>query len=229
MRMVPYILAIPLILMFVRIAASHALESNPAAALACWIDIHDLPDVIDPPEPALPPDPLMSAMPAAENYVPGMEYPGTIRDKATTWAKVFEIPSSWLISLGYVESKNQPLAKNKSGATGATQMKLVRAKDLVTWLSRSKWKAHQKVQEILAMFWHGMRNDLLNLDLNIMLAAFELHHLMRRFGNDHQLVMAAYNQGEGCISRCLKQGRPLPARAIKFISRMRIARQRGYT
>ena len=226
MKLIPHLLAIPLILMFVRITASHALESNPV--LACWSDIPDLPDVINPPEPALPPDPLMSAMPS-QNYVPGVEYPGTVRDRATAWARVFEIPPSWLISLGYVESKNQPLAENRSGATGVIQIKLARARDLVTWLGRSKWRTHQRVQEILQRFWHGLRNDLLDLDLNIMLAAFELHHLMRRFGADHQLVMAAYNQGEGRITRCLEQGKPLPERAIEFISRVRRARQLGYT
>ena len=81
---------------------------------------------------------------------------------------------------------------------------------------------------MLAMFWHGLRNDLLNLDLSIMLAAFELHHLRRRFGNDHEIVSAAYNQGEGRISRCLQKGLPLPARAVEFIARVKRARQLGY-
>ena len=172
---------------------------------------------------------LMSMLPIPEIYEEGMGYPATFKDKATTWTKIFEVPSSWLIPLGYVESKYQPMATNKSGATGATQIKLARAKDLVTWLGRSKWRTHQKVQEILAMFWHGLRNDLLNLDLNIMLAAFELHHLRRRFGNDREIVHAAYNQGEGRISRCLERGLPLPARAIEFIARVERARQRGCT
>ena len=120
------------------------------------------------------------------------------------------------------------MAKNESGATGALQIKLSRAKDLVTWLNLSKWKTHQKVQEILSRFWHGVRDDLLNLDLNVMLAAFELHHLKRRFGNNHRIVLAAYNQGEGCIARCLERGLPLPARAMEFIARMERAKQLGY-
>ena len=179
--------------------------------------------------PALPPGSLMSTPPPPEVYLEDMAYPESVRDKSVKWARVFEIPSSWLIPLGYVESKNQPLAKNKSGATGAMQFKLARAKDLVTWISRSKWRAHQGVQTVLAMFWHGLRNDLLNLELNVMLAAFELHHLRRRFGNDLQIVMAAYNQGEGAISRCLKQEKTFPARAIEFITRVRRAQQLGYT
>ena len=179
--------------------------------------------------PALPAGSLMSMTPPPEVYSEDVAYPESVRNKAVKWAKVFEIPSSWLIPMGYVESNNQPLATNKSGATGALQIKLMRATDLVTWISRSKWKTHQGVQTILAMFWHGLRNDLLNLDLNVMLAAFDLHHLRRRFGNNQQIVMSAYNQGEGCISRCLKQEKTFPARAIEFITRVRRAQQRGYT
>jgi soluble lytic murein transglycosylase-like protein len=170
----------------------------------------------------------MSVLPPPETYEEGVEYPEPVRDRAVRWARVFEVPSSWLISLGHVESRNQPMAKNESGATGALQMKLARAKDLVTWLGKSKWKTHRQVQEILARFWHGMRDDLLNLDLNIMLAAFELHHLRRRFGHDHHIVMAAYNQGEGCIARCLERGLPLPDRALEFITRIERAKQLGY-
>ena len=195
---------------------------------ACRMDVPDLPDIIDPPNPAMDPDPLVSELPTPEIYAEGMEYPGSVRDRAVKWAKIFEVPSSWLISLGYVESRNQPMAKNESGATGALQIKLSRARDLVTWLSRSKWKTHRKVQEMLSRFWHGLRNDLLDLDLNIMLAAFELHHLRRRFGNNHEIVYAAYNQGEGCIARCLKERLPLPDRAIEFIARIERARKLGY-
>jgi soluble lytic murein transglycosylase-like protein len=172
---------------------------------------------------------LMSMLPIPEIYEEGMAYPGPFKDKAMKWAKIFEVPSSWLIPLGYVESKYQPLAKNPSGATGAVQIKLARAKDLVAWLGRSKWRAHQEVQAILAMSWHGLRDDLLDLDLNVMLAAFELHHLRRRFGDDREIVHAAYNQGEGRIARCLERGLPLPDRAIEFIARVERARQRGCT
>ena len=171
----------------------------------------------------------MSMLPAPEAYERGGEYPGPVREKATKWSGIFGIPSSWLIPLGHVESHNQPMAQNKSGATGAAQIKLARARDLVAWLSRSKWKTHLMVQGILVSFWHGLRDDLLNLDLNIMLAAFELHHLRQRFGNHPNIIYAAYNQGEGRISRCLERRQPLPPRAIEFIQRVVRAKQQGYT
>ena len=99
-------------------------HAGVADSPACRIGIPELP------ESTLPPEPLVSSLPALENYEVGMEYPNSVRDKAMIWAKVFEVPASWLISLGYVESRNQPMAKNESGATGALQIKLARARDL---------------------------------------------------------------------------------------------------
>jgi len=221
MRTTPPWMALALASLATCVVSSHA-HAGVADSPACRAGIPELP------ESTLPPEPLVSSLPALENYEVGMEYPNSVRDRAVRWAKVFEVPASWLISLGYVESRNQPMAKNESGATGALQIKLARARDLVTWIGRSKWRAHRGVQEILARFWNGMRDDLLNLDLNIMLAAFELHHLMRRFGRDHQVVSAAYNQGEGRIARCLERGLPLPARALEFLARLERARQQGY-
>ena len=243
MRTTPLWMALALASLATCVVSIHA-HAGIADSPACRIGIPELP------ESTLPPEPLVSSLPALlrllapassglwrvsrlnkaldENYEVGMEYPSSVRDRAVRWAKVFEVPASWLISLGYVESRNQPMAKNESGATGALQIKLARARDLVTWIGRSKWKVHREVQEILSRFWGGMRDDLLNLDLNIMLAAFELHHLMRRFGRDHQVVSAAYNQGEGRIARCLERGLPLPARALEFLARLERARQQGY-
>ena len=222
MRTTPLWMALALASLATCVVSIHA-HASVADGPACRIGIPELP------ESTLPPEPLVSSLPALENYEVGVEYPSSVRDRAMRWAKVFEVPASWLISLGYVESRNQPMAKNESGATGALQIKLARARDLVTWIGRSKWRAHQGVQEILARFWNGMRDDLLNLDLNIMLAAFELHHLRRRFGNDHHVISAAYNQGDGCIARCLERGLPLPARALEFIARLERAKQQGYT
>jgi soluble lytic murein transglycosylase-like protein len=226
-----------LMLLLANVAACSTLIPVPALAYAhayaCVEDrqscrLSDTSSHLNPLEPTPDTEPRMSVLPPPETYEAGVEYPEPVRDRAVKWAKVFEIPSPWLISLGYVESRNQPMAKNESGATGALQIKLARAKDLVTWLNRSKWKTHQRVQEILSAFWHGMRDDLLNLDLNVMLAAFELYRLGRRFGGNHRIVSAAYNQGEGHIARCLERGLPLPARAIEFIARMERAKRLGY-
>jgi|GEM_PF-2345116 soluble lytic murein transglycosylase-like protein len=160
-------------------------------------------------------------------------YPETIRTLARKWSSIFEIPSSWIVSQAYAESRFHPLAENPSGATGTLQIKIARAKDLVKWMQSSKWWGYSMVQETLSHYWHGLRTDLLEPDLNIMLAAFDLHHLSRRFGMDHDLVAAAYNQGEGAIARWrqrreLDKSLPLPPRASAYIACVRRAKRRGY-
>ena len=167
-------------------------------------------------------------MAKTETFKPGTEYPATMRALAEKWAKIFGVPSSWLISQAYVESQNRPLATNPSGATGVLQIKLVRARDLVKWINRSKWRSHPKVQAMLKEHWHDRKEDLLNPDLNTMLASFDLRHLRAKFGDDHALVAAAYNQGEGRISRHLAAGMPLPPRAIEYVARVERAKLRGY-
>lgn len=158
-----------------------------------------------------------------------VEYPEIVRTLARKWARIFHVPSSWIISQAYVESQNRPLASNpRTGATGLLQIKLIRARDLVKWLSRSKWAAQVDVQKTLKT-WHNRRSNLLAPELNVMLAAFDLHHLRNKFGHDHSLVAAAYNQGEGCIARCLTAGSPLPRKAIEYIARVERAKKRGYS
>ena len=166
-------------------------------------------------------------------YQANVGYPETVRDLAKKWSHVFEIPSSWIVSQAYAESRFHPLAENPSGATGTLQIKLARAMDLVKWMRSSKWWGHDLVQATLSSCWHGLRSDLFNPDLNIMLAAFDLHHLSRRFGKDHDLVAAAYNMGEGAMARWrvekeLNKSLPLPPRAAVYVARVRGAKRRGY-
>ena len=159
-----------------------------------------------------------------------IEYPEIARTLAKKWAHIFGVPSSWIISQAYVESQNHPLAANpRTGATGLLQIKLIRARDLVKWISQSRWAANPSVQRILSTYWHNLRSSLLAPELNVMLAAFDLHHLRERFGHDHRLVAAAYNQGEGCISRCLATGMPLPPKAVEYVARVERAKRHGYT
>jgi soluble lytic murein transglycosylase-like protein len=165
---------------------------------------------------------------ASSSFDPAIEYPDTARKLAKKWARVFQIPSSWLVSQSYAESLNHPTATNKSGATGLLQIKLTRARDLVKWIEMSRWKASALVQNTLKRYWHGLRHNLLDPDLNVMLAAFDLHHLRQRFGSDHRLVAAAYNQGEGRISRCLAAGHSLPPRALEYVARVERAKRMGY-
>ena len=188
---------------------------------------HDVADALE-----YPISDLVCSLPGSP-FKPDIAYPDTIRDLSKKWARIFEIPSSWIVSQAYVESRFHPLAENPSSATGVLQIKIARAMDLVKWMQSSKWWAYDLVRETLANHWHGLRSDLLNPDLNVMLAAFDLHHLSRRFGKDHDIVAAAYNQGEGAIARWkvereTNKALPLPPRAAVYVARVRSAKRKGY-
>lgn len=170
------------------------------------------------------PDPPSSRARAGEQACD----PRTVRVAGREWARVFRVPASWIASLAYAESRWCPDATNESGATGLLQVKLSRARDLVRWLRRSAWRGDARVLEVLSR-WRGVREDLLDPGLNVMLAAFDLHRLARKFHRDHDLVMAAYNQGEGVVGRHVERKIPLPPRAVEFIARVRKAREMGYT
>jgi soluble lytic murein transglycosylase-like protein len=161
------------------------------------------------------------------DYEREVEYARPVREQAVRWGKVFGVPSSWAISQACAESRNRPLASNKSGATGVLQVKLARARDLVRWLKTSSWRADREVLAVLSEMWHGARRDLYQMELNVMLATYDLRHLMGKFGRNHDVVAAAYNQGEGRIARCLAAGKPMPARAVEYVSRVARAKSKG--
>jgi soluble lytic murein transglycosylase-like protein len=148
---------------------------------------------------------------------------GPVRAEAARWGRVFRVPPSWIVSIAWAESRFCPHAENESGATGVLQVKLSRARDLVRWIERSAWRTRAEVLQVLAG-WRGLRDDLRDVALCVMLAAFDLHRLVRKFGRNHDVVVAAYNQGEGAVGRCLRDGGPLPPRAVEFIARVRRAR-----
>jgi soluble lytic murein transglycosylase-like protein len=158
---------------------------------------------------------------------PDTSYPQAARELASKWSEIFDVPSSWIVSQAYVESKFMPLAQNPSGATGILQLKLPTATDVVRWILRSKYRSNPKVVEVLRD-WHGNRQDLLNMELNLMLAAFYMRYLRGKFGNDHRLVAAAYNQGEGAVKRALDSNSPLPPRGLEYVARVEDAKQHGY-
>lgn len=159
---------------------------------------------------------------------PKATYPESVREFAKRWSAVFDVPVAWIVSQAYVESKFKPLAVNPSGATGVLQLKLPRAKDLVRWIGRSKFASNEDVKDVLARKWHGKKDDLLDMELNTMLATFDLRRLRGKFGNDHRIVAAAYNQGEGAVGRALESGKAIPPRGLEYVARVEDAKSRGY-
>lgn len=162
------------------------------------------------------------------DYDPGREYRDEVREEAERWGKVFGVPRAWIASQAFAESRNRPLAANPSGATGVMQVKLARARDLARWIERSAYWANREVRGVVSRLWGGARADLRHLELNVMLAAYDIRRLADKFGRDHAVVAAAYNQGEGKIARCLAGGRGVPPRGAEYVRRVMRAKQAGY-
>lgn len=176
-------------------------------------------------EASVDPSRLLCAEPA-----PSMEErPADVWEQAARWGKVFGVPRSWITSQARAESRNRPGAVSTAGATGVMQVKLARARDLARWLRSSEFGKLREVADVLAGKWRGLRRDLHDVELCVMLAAYDLRRLVGKFGRDHALVAAAYNQGEGKIGRCLREGRPLPARAVEYVARVMRAKRAGQT
>jgi len=142
------------------------------------------------------------------------------------WGTVFDVPWSWLAVASFIESTHTPskvnrtpAAARKGGAWGLLQQMADEA-DYKTSLIR---KFYSKPNKAVAAFWKGTParraaikaalahwrgnpSNLLNLDLNVMLAAWQFARLRRVFGKDFSTVMAAYHQGEGAVRRRVAAG-----------------------
>jgi len=167
------------------------------------------------------------ASPEVTRRIDNRAYPGTVKELAAKWSKVFGIGVSWIRSQAYAESKNVLRAKNEgSGAIGVMQILPSTARDLLKSLKRSKHMKNQSVKETLEI--EPTEDYLYNPDVNIMLATYYMKLLKNKFGDDHDLVAAAYNIGPGRIARCLATQSPLPERSRIYIAMVKDAKRRGF-
>jgi soluble lytic murein transglycosylase-like protein len=145
---------------------------------------------------------------------------------AEKWGRVFGVPREWLCSQAFVESSNDPSKVNrKTGAMGLLQVMPLTA----AWhIENLRQSGTNLVKGTLEKLWHGKPRDLLNPDLNVMLAAAHLKFLKRIFGDDHDLVAAAYDAGHHRILRLIKEGKPLPKESRMYVAMVHEAKQRGY-
>ena len=156
-------------------------------------------------------------------------YPDTVKELAAKWSKVFKIPISWIRSQAYAESKNVLRAQNEgSGAMGVLQILPGTAGYLLKSLRKSKFAKHPLVQETLETGMKDNVDSLFNPDVNIMLATYYMSILKSKFGNDHDLVAAAYNVGPGCIAKCLANQTPFPERSRVYLAMVKDAKRRGF-
>ena len=157
--------------------------------------------------------------------------PELVARLSAKWSEIFdEVPVSWLRSQSYAESRNIPTAVNpNTGAAGVLQLLPVTAAWLVKSLRKSPYGASPVVQDTLRSGWRGHPGDLLNPDVNVMLAAYYMLLLRRKFGDDHDLVAAAYNIGPSKIAYYLRTRRPFPQASRIYLAMVRDAKLRGFT
>ena len=156
--------------------------------------------------------------------------PELVAKLAGKWSQIFGTPVSWLRSQAYAESKNILAAVNPyTGAAGVLQLLPTTARWLVDSLKKSPFKDDIEVVATLKSDWNKHPGDLLNPDLNIMLAAYYMLVLRRKFGDDHDLVAAAYNIGPNKIAYYLRTRRPFPKASRIYLAMVRDAKLRGFT
>jgi len=157
-------------------------------------------------------------------------YPATVERLARKWSKVFGVPATWIRSQAYAESKNVPTLRNpRTGATGVLQIMPSTAEWLVTGLQHTSFRRHPKVIETLKQSAAtDIIESLYNLDFNVMLAAYYLAILKKKFGDDHDIVAAAYNAGPNKIAALLDKGEELPLYSRQYIAQVNDAKRRGF-
>ena len=176
----------------------------------------------------LPVPPIHIASPEIAKQLSG-EYPATVARLASKWGKVFKIPVSWIRSQAYVESRNVPTALNKrTGMYGVLQLQPSTAEWLVKTLLKSSLAASETIRETLKIGWTGQPEALFNPDLNVMLAAYYMTILRKRFGDDHSLVAAAYDLGPTKLAAHLDKGEPLPEQSMIYVAMVEDAKKRGF-
>jgi soluble lytic murein transglycosylase-like protein len=155
--------------------------------------------------------------------------PELVNELAHKWSPVFDVPVSWVRSQAYAESRNVLTAENsRTGALGVLQLMPATAMELLTRLMKSKFAKRKDVSSTLKSKWTGKKEDLFDPDLNVMLATFYMRLLKQKFGNNHELVAAAYNAGPGKVSKRLSSGRPLSTESLTYLSMVAEAKNRGF-
>lgn len=176
----------------------------------------------------LPIPPIHIASPDVTRQLTG-EYPATVARLAEKWGKVFNVPVAWIRSQAFVESRNVPTAYNKkTGMYGVLQLQPTTAEWLVKTLLKSSLAASNTIGETLKIGWTGQPEALFNPDLNVMLAAYYMTILRKKFGNDHSLVAAAYDMGPTKLAAHLDKGEPLPEQAMVYVTMVEDAKKRGF-
>ncbi len=121
-----------------------------------------------------------------------LRYPLRYSEYVRVHAREHALDPALLAAVIYQESKFRPSAKSASGALGLMQLTPATAKGIA-----------------LRTGGHAFRtDDLYNPEINIRYGAWYLDNLFKKYG-DEQLVLAAYNAGQGNVDRWRANDEPI--------------------
>jgi len=105
------------------------------------------------------------------------------------------VPPSLVLSLIQAESNYRPQAVSSAGAAGLMQIMPATGRELAEKAGLD-WSilSDEEVQQ-----------ELFDAPLNIRLGTSYIDQLVKQFGNDYELGLAAYNWGQGNVRRALRR------------------------
>jgi soluble lytic murein transglycosylase-like protein len=134
------------------------------------------------------------------------------RKYAVKWGTLFKVPPSWLSTIAFIESSDNPLKVNmarddKGGAWGLMQQMADEVDYKIQKIRETRIGKTTLVRTTLAK-WTGIPSDLLDPDLNMLLGTWQIANLKRRFGR-FEYVIAAYHQGDNAVRQRIEEGKPV--------------------
>ena len=121
-----------------------------------------------------------------------IRYPLRYSEYIRVHAKSHALDPALVAAVIYQESKFDPNAKSRSGAIGLMQV--------------TPETAHGIAVRTGGAAFHT--SDLYNAEINIRYGAWYLKNLFTKYGSE-ELVLAAYNAGQGNVDRWRASGRPI--------------------
>jgi len=119
-------------------------------------------------------------------------YPLSYQQIVRGHARNYDLDPALVAAVIYQESKFRANAKSSSGALGLMQLKPETAEGIAIRTGGSRFRTA----------------DLYDPEINIRYGSWYLDNLFRKYGSE-QLVLAAYNAGQGNVDRWRSNGQPI--------------------